>query len=251
MLRRKKNEVLKDLPEKTTLIESADMPTDQHSFYRELRNRYRDLFVEDIGTHGKLNPIVLLKGLMKLRQAANHPVLVDSDYNSDSGKYNSVCLKINKIVAKKSKVLIYSRFVEHLKLYKTFLDANDIKYCYLDGSTKDRQFQTETFQTNPNYHVFLLSLKAGGTGLNLTAAEYVFMLDPWWNPAAENQAFDRAHRIGQTKNVFVYKFITKNSIEEKIIALQNEKTELFKKMIENNNLIADISVDQIMALIAD
>jgi superfamily II DNA or RNA helicase len=251
LLRRKKREVLKDLPEKTILIESADMPTDQHLFYRELRNRYRDLFVEDIENHRKINPIVLLKGLMKLRQAANHPVLVDSDYNSDSGKYNSVCLKINEIVAKKSKVLIYSSFVEHLKLYKTFLDTNEIKYCYLDGSTKDRQSQTEIFQTDPNYHVFLLSLKAGGTGLNLTAAEYVFMLDPWWNPAAENQAFDRAHRIGQTKNVFVYKFITKNSIEEKILSLQNEKTELFEKMIENNNSIADISVDQLMALIAD
>lgn len=251
LLRRKKEDVLKDLPEKTILIEYADMPSDQHLFYRELRNQYRDLFIEDIETHGKLNPMVLLKGLMKLRQAANHPVLVDSDYNSDSGKYNSVCLKINEIVAKNSKVLIYSSFVEQLKLYKNFLDSNNIKYCYLDGSTKDRQYQTEIFQTDPNYNVFLLSLKAGGTGLNLTAAEYVFMLDPWWNPAAENQAFDRAHRIGQTKNVFVYKFITKNSIEEKIIALQNEKTELFEKMIDNDNPLSDISVNQILALVSD
>jgi len=251
LLRRKKSEVLKDLPEKTILIEYSDMTSEQHSFYRDLRNQYRDLFIENIGKQGKLNAIVLLKGLMRLRQASNHPVLVDTEYSGDSGKYNSVCLKINEIVAKKSKLLIYSSFVEHLKLYKHFLDDNQIKYCYLDGATTDREFQTKVFQTDPNCHVFLLSLKAGGTGLNLTAAEYVFMLDPWWNPAAENQAFDRAHRIGQTKNVFVYKFVAKNSIEEKILKLQNDKNELFDKMINNNIPISDISSEQIMQLISD
>ncbi|MBN2776691.1 MAG: DEAD/DEAH box helicase [Bacteroidales bacterium] len=251
LLRRKKSEVLNDLPDKTILLEYSDMLPEQQSFYRELRNRYRDLFIDNIGKNGKLNSVVLLEGLMRLRQASNHPILVDHDFVGDSGKYNSVCLKINEIVSKDSKVLIYSSFVEHLKLYKNYLDSNKIKYCYLDGSTKDRQKQTEIFQNNPDYHVFLLSLKAGGVGLNLTAAEYVFMLDPWWNPAAENQAFDRAHRIGQTKNVFVYKFITKDSIEEKIIKLQNEKTELFEKMIDDKNPISDISVDQILELVAE
>ena len=140
---------------------------------------------------------------------------------------------INQVVLCENKTLIFSSFTEYLKLYKDYLEEQKIAYCYLDGQTKDREHQVTLFQTNPNYKVFLLSLKAGGLGLNLTQAEYVFLLDPWWNPAAEAQAYDRAHRIGQKKNVFVYKFITRDSIEEKILELQNKKIKLSETLIQS------------------
>ena len=130
------------------------------------------------------------------------------------------------------------------------MDELSIPYCYLDGSTKDRKKQVEYFQQNDDYQVFLLSLKAGGVGLNLTKASYVFLLDPWWNPAAEAQAFDRAHRIGQKNKVFVYKFITRNSIEEKILKLQEEKLQLFNEMIESGSDIArSFNINELISII--
>ena len=137
-----------------------------------------------------------------------------------------------------------------MKLYKTYLNEQGIKYCYLDGSTKDRKEQVERFQQDDDYPIFLLSLKAGGVGLNLTRASYVFLLDPWWNPAAEAQAFDRAHRIGQQNKVFVYKFITSNTIEEKILKLQEEKKQLFDSMIESESgIFKQLEVNEIIKLI--
>jgi SNF2 family DNA or RNA helicase len=129
------------------------------------------------------------------------------------------------------KVLIFSQFVRHLTLVRKELDKENVKYSYLDGGTKDRKAEVENFQNNKDIKVFLLSLKAGGVGLNLTAADYVFMLDPWWNPAVEAQAIDRAHRIGQENKVFIYKFITQNSVEEKILALQQQKIALSQDLI--------------------
>jgi SNF2 family DNA or RNA helicase len=222
----------------------------QREFYRETRNTYRDKFLGSTSTDDRVNTMVLLEGLLRLRQTANHPVLVDTAYASDSGKFDMVCQMLEDVIAQGDKILVFSSFVEHLKLYRNYLDEQAIPYCYLDGSTADRQAEVERFQQDDTYRVFLLSLKAGGVGLNLTKASYVFLLDPWWNPAAEAQAYDRAHRIGQENNVFVYKFITRNTIEEKILKLQEEKLKLFDSVINSdNNILKNLNLKDVMNLL--
>ena len=250
LLRRNKSAVLTELPEKTIIVQKCYMNESQQEFYRQTRNNYRDRFLEAMGKNEKVSPVLLLEGLLRLRQTANHPVLVDKDFTNTSGKFETVTQMLEDIVQSGEKVLVFSSFVEHLKLYKTYLDDRKIPYCYLDGSTKDRKEQVERFQKEDNCPVFLLSLKAGGVGLNLTRASYVFLLDPWWNPAAEAQAFDRAHRIGQRNKVFVYKFITQNTIEEKILKLQEEKRKLFDTMIESEaGVFKQLEVSEIIKLI--
>jgi SNF2 family DNA or RNA helicase len=250
ILRRRKEDVLKDLPDKTIIVHECEMTEEQQLFYRELRNSYRDKFLEAKDSDGRVNSMILLEGLLRLRQAANHPKLADKDYVGDSGKFETVCQKLEDVITQGHKLLLFSSFTEHLKLYKKYLDDLKIQYCYLDGSTKDRQEQVEKFQKDSDCKVFLLSLKAGGVGLNLTAASYVFLTDPWWNPAAEAQAFDRAHRIGQDKNVFVYKFITQNSIEEKILKLQEEKLKLFDLIVNSETeIIKQLDLNDILKLI--
>jgi SNF2 family DNA or RNA helicase len=147
--------------------------------------------------------------------------------------------------------LIFSQYIKHLDLFRSYLDEKEITYAYLDGSTRDRQEQVETFQNNEGIKIFLISLKAGGLGLNLTAADYVFILDPWWNPAIEAQAVDRAHRIGQDRTVFTYKFITKNTVEEKILALQRTKKQLADDLISNEEgFIKSLSREDVLNLLA-
>ncbi|MDD3321806.1 MAG: DEAD/DEAH box helicase [Paludibacter sp.] len=250
LLRRIKKEVLTDLPEKSIISQMCDMTEEQRQFYRNIRNSYRDKFIESKSSEDKVQPIILLEGLLRLRQSANHPVLADKDYIEDSGKFETVTNMLNEVILQGDKVLVFSSFVQHLKLYKTYLDKNKIKYCYLDGSVKERGALVHQFQNDPEVQVFLLSIKAGGVGLNLTAASYVFLLDPWWNPAVEAQAYDRAHRIGQLNKVFVYKFITRDSIEEKILKLQEEKLQLFDAMIsDENNILKQLNVNDVMKLI--
>jgi len=145
--------------------------------------------------------------------------------------------------------LIFSQYVKHLKLLQQHLDKENIRYSYLDGSTRDRQKEVENFQQDNSMKIFLISLKAGGVGLNLTAADYVFILDPWWNPAAEQQAIDRAHRIGQDKKVFIYKFITKDTLEEKIIMLQNSKKKLANEIISTEeSFVKSLTQEDILNL---
>lgn len=250
LLRRHKNAVLKDLPEKSIIVQYCEMSDEQYSFYKDIRNSYRDKFLENKESNNKVNPIILLEGLLRLRQAANHPILADPEYFENSGKFEIITQMLEDVVNQGDKVLVFSSFVEHLKLYKNYLDERQIKYCYLDGGTKDRKEQVENFQLNDEFPIFLLSLKAGGVGLNLTRASYVFLLDPWWNPAAEAQAFDRAHRIGQLNKVFVYKFITKNSIEEKILQLQEQKLQISKTMLESETgLLKQLEVSDVLKLI--
>jgi len=250
LLRRNKTEVLTDLPEKSIIVQWCDMSDEQQRFYRDVRNSYRDKFLENKDSNDKVNPMILLEGLLRLRQSANHPLLAEKDYAEDSGKFDTVSQMLDEVVAQGDKVLVFSSFVEHLKLYRNYLDEKQIDYCYLDGSTKDRRGEVERFQNDDKPQVFLLSLKAGGVGLNLTRASYVFLLDPWWNPAAEAQAFDRAHRIGQQNKVFVYKFITRNTIEEKILKLQEEKLQLFDAMINSyNEILKTLDVNEVMKLI--
>lgn len=251
MLRRHKKDVLTELPDKTITVQWCDMSDDQYRFYKDIRNSYRDKFIENKNEkNNKVNAIVLLEGLLRLRQSANHPVLADKTYTGDSGKFDTVCEKLNEVVEQGDKVLIFSSFTEHLKIYRAYLDESKTPYCYLDGSTTDRKAEVERFQTDENVQVFLLSLKAGGVGLNLTAASYVFLLDPWWNPAAEAQAYDRAHRMGQKNQVFVYKFISRKSIEEKIMQLQKEKLQLFDTMVNgDSDIMKNLSVEEVIRLI--
>lgn len=250
IIRRTKSEVLKELPEKSISIQWCDMSMQQEVFYKEIRNQYISKFLENSDEDNKLNPIMILEGLLRLRQAANHPKIIDKSYFGNSGKFEVVCNLTDDIINQGSKVLIFSSFVEHLKLFRKYFDQANIGYCYLDGSTKNRQEQVDSFQNNDDYSVFLLSLKAGGTGLNLTAADYVFLLDPWWNPAAESQAFDRAHRIGQKNKVFVYKFISKGTIEEKIIKLQEEKLKLFDSIIRTDSeILKGLNTKELLNLI--
>lgn len=232
ILRRDKSQVAKELPEKVVNIRYCTMSDDQREVYEEEKNAFRSRILDVIETDGlSKSHIMLLQGLSHLRQIANHPKMTNPEYEGESGKMEDVTYMIEDSISSGHKVLIFSQFVKHLKIMSDYLDAQNLKYAYLDGSTKDRQSQVELFQNNDEYPIFLISLKAGGVGLNLTKADYVFLLDPWWNPAVEAQAIDRAHRIGQTQTVVAYKYITKDTIEEKILKLQEHKQKLAADLI--------------------
>lgn len=235
ILRRVKKQVAKDLPEKIESIRYCHMSEAQEKLYEETKSFFRNKILEqDTEKNAKVQQqIILLQGLTKLRQIANHPLMIDENYEGGSGKLEDIFYMLEEAMAENHKVLVFSQFVKHLNIFRGFLDSKNIAYTYLDGQTRDRQEQVEEFQSNDGIKIFLISLKAGGVGLNLTAADYVFILDPWWNPAVEAQAVDRAHRIGQHKTVFTYKFITKNSVEEKILLLQNKKKALAGELISN------------------
>jgi len=252
MLRRHKSQVATELPPKIEAIHYAQMTELQEIEYEEAKAYYRNLILNHIEKEGiSKSQIMVLQGLTKLRQLANHPRLTDQAYAGDSGKLDDVIQKLDTILEEGHKVLIFSQFVKHLSLFREHLDKESRSYAYLDGSTSDRQAQVELFQNNPNIQIFLISLKAGGLGLNLTAADYVFILDPWWNPAIEAQAVDRAHRIGQVNPVFTYKFITKNTVEEKILALQQSKKRLANELITTEeSFVKSLSKDDVLALLA-
>ena len=232
LLRREKSQVADDLPEKVINVRYCTMSEAQKEVYEKEKNAFRSKIMDVIESDGLAKShMVLLQGLTQLRQIANHPKMTDPGYQDGSGKLEEVTYMIENSISKGHKVLIFSQFVKHLKIISDYLDKQQIVYAYLDGTTKDRQKQVERFQNDPDVSIFLISLKAGGTGLNLTKADYVFLLDPWWNPAVEAQAIDRAHRIGQTKKVFAYKFVSKDTIEEKILKLQEHKQKLASDLI--------------------
>lgn len=251
ILRRHKSQVAKELPEKVENLQYCDMSEEQEKLYEEAKSYYRNKILEHIEEKGfSQSQIMLLQGLIQLRQIANHPRMVDENYQGDSGKLEDVMDKLRSIVSEGHKVLVFSQFVKHLSILKHNLDEEEIAYAYLDGSTKDRQGQVESFQQNEDLKVFLISLKAGGVGLNLTAADYVFILDPWWNPAIEAQAIDRAHRIGQDRKVFTYKFISRNTVEEKILSLQQSKQKLANELINTeDSFVKALSKEDIVALL--
>ncbi|MCE7058606.1 DEAD/DEAH box helicase [Dyadobacter sp. CY343] len=252
ILRRLKSQVATDLPEKVESIQYCDMSEEQEKAYEEAKAYYRNLILQSIDKEGiSKSQLVVLQGLTKLRQLANHPVMVDPEYQYGSGKFEDVLHKMQTAMGEDHKILVFSQYIKHLDLFRHFLDENKTQYAYLDGSTKNRQEQVETFQGREDIKIFLISLKAGGLGLNLTAADYVFILDPWWNPAIEAQAVDRAHRIGQDRTVFTYKFITKNSVEEKILALQRTKKQLADDLISNEEgFIKSLSREDVLNLLA-
>ena len=232
VLRRTKEQVAEELPPKTEQVFYCDMSEDQAAYYEKTKSAYRNdlLSSMDDGSY-KEKQVQLLQGLTLLRQLANHPVMIDQEYSSDSGKFKNVLHALDNVLKGGHKVLIFSQFVKHLNLFKAEFEEKQIRYAYLDGATKNRGETVADFQNDPELKVFLISIKAGGVGLNLTQADYVFILDPWWNPAVEQQAIDRSHRIGQEKKVFIYKFIAKDTVEEKILALQNRKKRLASSLI--------------------
>jgi SNF2 family DNA or RNA helicase len=252
MLRRHKSQVATELPPKIEAIHYAQMTELQEVEYEEAKAYYRNMILNHIEKEGiSKSQMMVLQGLTKLRQLANHPRLTNKEYEGDSGKLDDVIQKLDTILEEGHKVLIFSQFVKHLDLFREHLNKESRSYAYLDGSTHDRQAQVELFQNNPNIQIFLISLKAGGLGLNLTAADYVFILDPWWNPAIEAQAVDRAHRIGQVNTVFTYKFITKNTVEEKILALQQSKKRLANELITTEeSFVKSLSKDDVLALLS-
>ncbi|MEM7659563.1 MAG: DEAD/DEAH box helicase, partial [Bacteroidota bacterium] len=235
ILRRKKQQVEKELPPRIEKLHFCGMDARQEALYQETRSTYRNYLLELVNQGAwKKNKLNILAGLQKLRQIAIHPKMVEAeDYTlKESGKYREVKRMLKHVLERKrSKVLIFSQFVKMLHLLRDDLKEEGIEFCYLDGSTRDRQGQVDRFHTDKKVQAFLISLKAGGVGLNLTAADYVFILDPWWNPAVENQAIERSHRIGQKRTVFFYKFITEGTIEEKILALQRKKSQLSDDLI--------------------
>jgi SNF2 family DNA or RNA helicase len=249
ILRRTKSEVAKELPELSTNTVFCDMTAEQESMYEAEKSRVRNAILDNIEKSGiEKASIQILQGLTHLRQLANHPLLVDPAYQMESGKFNEVTRNFENIVNEDHKVLIFSSFVKHLKVFASYFEENNIGYNMLTGSSRNRKEIISDFQDNVNNRFFLISIKAGGVGLNLTAADYVFILDPWWNPAVENQAINRAHRIGQQKNVFAYKFISSGTIEEKIVKLQQKKSILADKFVNTNNPFKNLSTGDIMDL---
>ncbi len=232
ILRRTKEEVVKELPPKIENTIYSPMSDEQQKLYDKIRETYRNTIIKDIETQGLgKSTMRVLEGLTKLRQVCCHPALVDKSMQDDGGKFEALKLMLDEIISEGHKVLVFSQFVQMLGIIRNYLEEEAIEFTYLDGSTKDREAAVKEFQENEDIRIFLISLKAGGVGLNLTAADYVIHYDPWWNPAVEMQASDRAHRIGQSKRVFSYKLIANNSVEEKIVQLQQQKTELVKQLI--------------------
>ncbi len=228
LLRRTKRQVAPELPPKTEQTILCEVEGTQRRLYDELREHYRRSLAAKVARQGwAKSKIQVLEALLRLRQAACHPGLLDpARARDESAKFESLLPRLEEILEEGSKALVFSQFTSLLSLLKLRLDAKHWSYEYLDGATTDRQARVERFQNAPDCPLFLVSLKAGGLGLNLTAAEYVFLLDPWWNPAVEAQAIDRAHRIGQRRPVFAYRLIARNTVEERILELQAGKREL-------------------------
>jgi len=239
ILRRTKEQVARDLPDKTETILFCEMEEEQRKVYDAYRNDYRDKILGTIEAQGiQRSQLTILQGLMKLRQICDSPAILNETekYPNHSIKLDELSREISENIGN-HKALVFSQFLGMLALIREKLTELEIPFEYFDGSTTatDREKAIRAFQDNDSCRVFLISLKAGGVGLNLTAADYVYIVDPWWNPAVEQQAIDRTHRIGQTKNIFAYRMICKDSIEDKILQLQDRKRLLAKDLIADDD----------------
>jgi len=250
ILRRTKEMVAPDLPPITEQTVFCDMTEEQNKLYDEEKSAVRNSILKNIESNGlEKSAIVVLQGLMKLRQISNHPLMTYDDYAYGSGKFETVLQDMESVISEGHKILVFSSFVKHLELYAGEFKKKRIRFTMLTGASTNREKIVNSFQNDDENKIFLISLKAGGVGLNLTAADYVFILDPWWNPASEVQAMSRAHRIGQDKSVFVYRYITSNSIEEKIVRLQEKKSKLADTFISSNNPLKDLDLQHILDII--
>jgi len=256
MLRRTKSEVLKELPPKIEQLSQCHLSEAQNILYQQILSEVRSNVLGVVEQKGfKSAQIHILAGLTKLRQACNHPALLvkDKDFHKYESAKLDMCLELVEEVIKSSrKVLIFSQFTQMLDIVSSALEERNIPYLYLSGKTKNRQDLTHRFNDDPDMPVFLISLKAGGTGLNLTSADTVIIFDPWWNPSVENQAIDRTHRIGQKKVVNVYRLLTSGTIEEKIQELKERKQKLFNALVgESGDMFKKLTWDEVKDLFAD
>jgi hypothetical protein len=253
ILRRTKQQVARELPEKTEQTIFCELEGSQRKHYEELRRHYRLSLLERVRTEGLgRSKMHVLEALLRLRQAACHPGLLDPKrVDEPSAKLEVLMEHLAEIREEGHKALVFSQFTSLLAIVRRRLDQEKVRYEYLDGATTHRQTHVETFQNDADCGLFLISLKAGGLGLNLTAAEYVFLLDPWWNPAVEAQAVDRAHRIGQTRPVFAYRLIARDTVEEKVLQLQKTKRDLADAILsEDNSLIRDLKSEDLELLLS-
>ncbi len=248
ILRRIKSEVLEELPSRTEITLDVEMSDYETHFYEALRQNAIDILEGNKEKKGR--HLQILTEIMKLRQACCSPRLLDPLSKIVSSKLKVFSEVVEELIESRHKVLVFSQFIGHLKIIREFLDKQGISYQYLDGSTssKLRKERVEAFQAGEG-DLFLISLKAGGLGLNLTAADYVIHMDPWWNPAVEDQASDRAHRIGQTRPVTIYRLVCKNSIEEKIVQLHQEKRDLAGSLLEGSDISAKMNTEDLLDLI--
>lgn len=253
ILRRTKGQVAQELPEKFEQTLYCNLDSKQRRLYNELRDHYRNLLLHQIERIGMNKfKIQILEALLRLRQAACHPGLIDPSKKSHpSAKLEMLIPQLEQIMEEGHKTLVFSQFTSFLAILREQLDRQNLPYAYLDGQTRNRKEMVERFQTDSDCRLFLISLKAGGLGLNLTAAEYVFLLDPWWNPAVEAQAIDRTHRIGQTHRVFAYRIIARDTVEEKVLELQQTKRDLADAIINaDNSLIRNLAKEDLELLLS-
>jgi SNF2 family DNA or RNA helicase len=248
ILRRTKSAVLDELPPKTEIVKKIELSAEEMAFYEALRRQA----LENLSNADESKHLQVLAEITKLRQASCNPLLIDPNINIPSSKLSAFLDIVGELIENKHRALVFSQFVTHLAIVRQALDKQGIFYQYLDGSTSqaERQRRVKDFQ-NGEGELFLISLKAGGLGLNLTAADFVIHLDPWWNPAVEDQASDRAHRIGQFRPVTIYRLVAENTIEEKIIHLHSQKRDLAEQLLEGSDRAARLSVSEMVELIKD
>jgi SNF2 family DNA or RNA helicase len=253
ILRRTKAQVAPELPQRTELSLRCELHGAQRELYDELRTHYRTSLLTRIQREGmQKSKMHVLEALLRLRQAACHAALVNPKWKgTPSAKFDALLPQLAEVRDEGHKVLIFSQFTSLLALLRERLDADNVVYEYLDGKTRDRDVRVKRFQEDPDCGLFLISLKAGGLGLNLTAAEYVYLLDPWWNPAVEAQAIDRAHRIGQTRHVFAYRLLAVNTVEEKIVELQQTKRDLADAIVRADaGLLRNLTSEDLEVLLS-
>jgi len=254
ILRRTKAEVAKDLPPKVETVHYCALADEQLELYAALAKKLKDQVMRDVDEKGMAkSQMSILDALLKLRQICCHPRLLKLDMpgvstNLPSGKFDAFKDLVTDIIEEGHKVLVFSQFVQMLHIIRSWLQINHMPFAYLDGASKDRFDQVDLFNNDPNIPIFLISLKAGGTGLNLTSADYVIHYDPWWNPAVESQATDRTHRIGQTRQVFSYKMICQNTVEEKILKLQDMKRGIADAIIPGQDSWKSLTRDDLEML---
>ena len=251
ILRRTKAQVLEELPPRTEVLLQVEMSAEEAAFYEALRRQALEKLERDDSPVGQKHLKILVE-IMKLRRACCHPRLVAPETSISGSKLELFGEVVSELLENRHKALVFSQFVGHLKLLREYLDARKMDYRYLDGSTppRERKRQVDAFQAGHG-DLFLISLKAGGLGLNLTAADYVIHMDPWWNPAVEDQASDRAHRIGQQRPVTVYRLVTRNTIEEKIVKLHQEKRDLASSLLDGSDMTGKMSVEELLKLIRE
>jgi SNF2 family DNA or RNA helicase len=249
VLRRTKAQVAPELPPRSEAVMLCELGETEREIYDAVRAATKRQVVQQLEAGG--NVLAALEALLRLRQAACHPDLVPGQHADRSAKVERLLLALDQIVAGGHKALVFSQWTSLLDRVEPHLDEAGIPFTRLDGSTRDRQGVVASFQDSEGPPVMLLSLKAGGTGLNLTAADHVFLLDPWWNPAVEEQAADRAHRIGQDRPVMIYRLVAKDTVEERILLLQDQKRALAEAALGGADQAGGLTREDLLALLGD